>query len=317
MKRGERFMISGYTPVTLTRLIEIEALFSVHYFEYTKDFVFAGEIHDFWEFLCVDKGEVEVIAGEEKHILHKGDIIFHQPNEFHALKAIGKTAPNLAVISFACHSPAMDFFRGKILTAVESDRELIAQIITEARNTFSTPLNDPYLTHMLFKNPPVPGSEQLIWLFLEELLVHMLRRYQTAETALCEHPNKTEKNTQMYNNILLYLEQHLNERLTVDKICRDNLIGRSHLQKIFRNRHSCGVIDYFIFMKIDAAKQMIRERQMNYTQISDALGYTSIHYFSRQFKQVTGMTPSEYASSIKRMTEMPYPRAAAKPQDPS
>ena len=56
-------------------------------------------------------------------------------------------------------------------------------------------------------------------------------------------------------------------------------------------------------MKIDMAKQLIRTEQMNFTQISEKLGYSSIHYFSRQFKKLTGMTPSEYASSIKAMAE--------------
>ena len=42
---------------------------------------------------------------------------------------------------------------------------------------------------------------------------------------------------------------------------------------------------------------------MNFTQISDFLGYSSIHYFSRQFKKITGMTPSEYSSSIKALSE--------------
>ena len=56
-------------------------------------------------------------------------------------------------------------------------------------------------------------------------------------------------------------------------------------------------------MKVEAAKELIRTEQMNFTQISEKLGYTSIHYFSRQFKKVTGMTPSEYASSIKAMAD--------------
>ena len=42
---------------------------------------------------------------------------------------------------------------------------------------------------------------------------------------------------------------------------------------------------------------------MNFTQISETLGYSSIHYFSRQFKKLTNMTPSEYASSIKALSE--------------
>ena len=48
---------------------------------------------------------------------------------------------------------------------------------------------------------------------------------------------------------------------------------------------------------------MIRDEQMNFTQISEFLGYSSIHYFSRQFKKMTGMTPSEYASSIRAIAE--------------
>ena len=58
-------------------------------------------------------------------------------------------------------------------------------------------------------------------------------------------------------------------------------------------------------MKIDAARQLIRSRRLNFSQIADALGYTSVHYFSRQFKKVTGMSPSEYSASIKLLSEEP------------
>lgn len=44
-------------------------------------------------------------------------------------------------------------------------------------------------------------------------------------------------------------------------------------------------------MKVGTARQMIRDNQLNFTQIADRLGYNSIRYFSRQFKQMTSMTP--------------------------
>ena len=56
-------------------------------------------------------------------------------------------------------------------------------------------------------------------------------------------------------------------------------------------------------MKIDSAKHMMRNKNLNFTQISEKLGYSSIHYFSRQFKKITNMTPSEYVSSIKALSE--------------
>ena len=100
-----------------------------------------------------------------------------------------------------------------------------------------------------------------------------------------------------------YLEAHLGGHVTIEQVCRENLIGRSQLQKIFREQSGLGIIEYFSLMKVNAAKQLIRTNKMNFTQISEQLGYTSIHYFSRQFKKVTGMTPSEYASSIKAMAD--------------
>ena len=96
---------------------------------------------------------------------------------------------------------------------------------------------------------------------------------------------------------------HLNTHVTIDQICKDNLIGRSQLQKIFKEHCDLGIIEYFSMLKINAAKELIRTKQLNFTQVAEHLGYTSIHYFSRQFKKVSGMTPSEYASSIKAMAE--------------
>ena len=105
----------GYNGVVLRKSISINKIYSIHYFEYMSDFSFEGETHDFWEFLCVDKGEVNVTAGSETTTLKRGDIAFHQPNEFHSVQATGKIAPNLVVISFHCEDEAMAFFCGKTL----------------------------------------------------------------------------------------------------------------------------------------------------------------------------------------------------------
>ena len=99
------------------------------------------------------------------------------------------------------------------------------------------------------------------------------------------------------------MEENIHEQLTIERICRDNLVGRSLLQKIFRDNTGCGIIDYFSMMKINAAKQLIRSKKMNFSQIAEALGYNSIHYFSRQFKKLSGMTPTEYASSVQSIAE--------------
>ena len=80
------------------------------------------------------------------------------------------------------------------------------------------------------------------------------------------------------------MEEHLGEQLTIDNICRETLISRSRLQKLFQELHGCGVMEFFNQMKIDTAKELIRSNHLNFTQIADRLGYASVHYFSGQFR---------------------------------
>lgn len=159
---------------------------------------------------------------------------------------------------------------------------------------------------MLTINPQSSiGSTQLIQLYLEQLLIYLHRRYCEfpiqSSSITVKNPDKTI--TEAFQRIVEYLNCNLAAHMTIEKICRDNLIGRSQLQKIFHKKTNLGIIEYFLTMKIDAAKEMIRTGNLNFTQISEELSYTSIHYFSRHFKKLTRMTPSEYASSIKAIAD--------------
>ncbi|MDD6137074.1 MAG: AraC family transcriptional regulator [Lachnospiraceae bacterium] len=50
---------------------------------------------------------------------------------------------------------------------------------------------------------------------------------------------------------------------------------------------------------VSKAKKYLREDNYNITQIAYMLGYSTVHYFSRQFKKFTGMSPSQYTNSVK------------------
>lgn len=298
----------AYKSVVLEDSVTINRIISVHYFQYMSDFSFPGESHDFWELVCVDRGEIDALAGDRRLTLKKGNILFHKPNEFHNVLTNGKVSPSLVVIGFECHSPAIKSFEDQLMSVQDTEKELMAQIIVEARNTFSGRLDDPYQEELIFNSKPLTfGSAQLISHYLEQLMIHLYRRYFSYSLPVRSSRFLAEASSgnDTYNRIVRYMEEHLGERMTIDRICRDNLVGRSQLQKLFRDTKGCGVIEFFSMMKIDTAKQMIRDNQLNFTQIADRLGYNSIHYFSRQFKQITTMTPSEYATSIRLLSEKP------------
>ena len=295
-------------PVPVEPVLSVKELYTLYYFHHESGYRFAGESHDFWELVCVDRGEIDALAGDRRLTLKKGNILFHKPNEFHNVLTNGKVSPSLVVIGFECHSPAIKSFEDQLMSVQDTEKELMAQIIVEARNTFSGRLDDPYQEELIFNSEPLTfGSAQLISHYLEQLMIHLYRRYFSYSLPVRSSRFLAEASSgnDTYNRIVRYMEEHLGERMTIDRICRDNLVGRSQLQKLFRDTKGCGVIEFFSMMKIDTAKQMIRDNQLNFTQIADRLGYNSIHYFSRQFKQITTMTPSEYATSIRLLSEKP------------
>ena len=134
----------AFESMYLEEDIHIDRIYTIHYFEYKSDFHFAGERHNFWEFQCVDKGKAEIETDNGIYHLTSGQLIFHKPNEFHNLIAIGNTAPNIVVVSFECDSPCMKFFEKKLLKLSDSERNLMGMLIAEARRCIKTPLDDPY-----------------------------------------------------------------------------------------------------------------------------------------------------------------------------
>lgn len=102
-----------------------------------------------------------------------------------------------------------------------------------------------------------------------------------------------------FEQVSAYMGKHICDHLTVPVICEEFSISRSALQALFHKECSCGAIEYFNKMKIEYAKEMIRLGSMNFTEIAHYLSYSSLQYFSKQFKKSTGMSPLEYSSSVK------------------
>ncbi|HEX7058095.1 MAG TPA: AraC family transcriptional regulator [Bacilli bacterium] len=298
-----------FERLTLAESLSIRKLISFHYFEYAKGYMFPGEQHDFWEFLYVDKGEVEVRADERVLELKQGMMIFHKPLEFHTVYVDqAHKPPNLIVIAFECVSPFMNHLENKVLALGDRERNLLSEILQEGFQAFIPPFDNPAV-HRLSRNPNAPfAGEQIVKSSLEMLLINLIRQ-QIANSA-GQEPRKLssmqqEKTEQrIVRQITAYMRNHLAEPLSLDDLCREVHLGKSRLKEIFKAQIGTSAFDYFKRLKIAEAKTLIREEQYNFTEIAAKLGYGSIHYFSKDFKKATGMPPSEYARSAKARAQL-------------
>ena len=286
---------SGHKP---TEAILIDKIYTVLYFEFSKEYKFHGESHNFWELVYVDKGTISVATDSEEYVLTQGDIIFHKPNEWHAFRANGVVAPNIAVISFSSPSEAMSFFENKILKINQNQKKIISKIISEYSNAFVTPINKQPTGKLVLKEAPAFGSEQLLSHGICELLISLLRTSTVSrqQTLITENTSAS-----LLTLLVNYMDSNLGKNIQIKDLVTYSGSNKTTITQLFNEAFGMGPIDYYINMKIERAKLFLRESTYNITQISDVLGYSGIHYFSRQFKKITGMTPTEYSNSIKAM----------------
>lgn len=90
------------------------------------------------------------------------------------------------------------------------------------------------------------------------------------------------------------------EKWTVDLICRQVNLSRSYFQLLYRETFGITCINDVIESKINLAKRLLESTQDTIAIIAQSCGYDSDVHFMRQFKKITGLTPSEYRKKITR-----------------
>ncbi len=282
----------AYTKTYFDCPLNVDGVYTVHYFEYAKDFAYSGEIHDFWELVYADKKNLFITAGSNEIELEMGQLYIHKPNEFHNIRCDGKKAANSVVISFDCDCPELMLVAGRAIKTTPLEKVFIGNIIKEAKEAFSTPLGNPYTVTMEKAKATSFACEQLLKMNLEVLLISLIR---SSEQRVAETVSQTNAHL---SEIVEWLGSNVCNRIVFDDIVKEFNLSPSVIKKLFNRHMNCGVMEFFTRLKIDAAKEMIRENNMNFTEISQKLSFSSSQYFTTVFRRVSGMTPKEYANSV-------------------
>jgi AraC-like DNA-binding protein len=93
---------------------------------------------------------------------------------------------------------------------------------------------------------------------------------------------------------IAYMMQHLNKQLQVAKLAALVNISPSHFFALFKRRTGCAPIDFFIRLRMQHACQLLDGTSLNVKEVAAVLGYDDPFYFSRTFKAVNHVAPSEY-----------------------
>ena len=113
--------------------------------------------------------------------------------------------------------------------------------------------------------------------------------------------NRVEKND-FCHRVYKYIDENYGEKITSKDAAEALFMNGSYFCRKFKNGFGYSFGDYLCMHRIEKAKTMLKNGCMSVSEIASGVGFGSFSYFSKIFKEQTGVTPSEYR---KRLWQMP------------
>lgn len=259
--------------------LDISVIYTKFYQEKGTNYNFSGEKHSYWELTYVDKGELLTTIDGVSYHLKQGDLIFYAPMQFHTQSTFEKISSSYLTINFKMNFNHADLLCNKIFSLKRDSYFIVTKLIEELSN------DNLY-------------SNDLSLCYLKQLIIQMLRlnnsHFHSKPTT---HMQQTYEN-ELLNDILLYIDNNIYEKISVSTLCEHFCISTSMLHSLFRKNMNNTAKNYINELKLSKSKELIRNSTHTLSEISEMLGFSSIHYFSKKFKSYFNISPTEYSKSI-------------------
>ncbi len=95
-------------------------------------------------------------------------------------------------------------------------------------------------------------------------------------------------------NVKAFLDEHYTEKITLDSLSAAFYIDKFYLSKIFKDAYGATINSYILSKRITQAKRLLRFTDLSVDEIGSRVGMNDANYFSRSFKKLEGISPSEY-----------------------
>ena len=257
----------------------VEKILTSYYNVRKSNFIFPGESNSYYELIYIDHGQLSINVEGRNYELKKYDLMVIYPGQFYSMHTDQNTTCSYLTIAFMMNND----LEGTLMNMVFHTQKDVYQTLSRFMKVIQ---NRNYL------------NTELAMIFLKEVLIFLYQseRRESLEVAATSNMQEHYENS-LLNEILVYIHNNVYSAFTVEDLCNKFDISRSSLQALFRDNLNMTPKQYISDIKLNQAKVLIREHKRTISEISDLLGFTSIHYFSRKFKNYFGMTPTEFARS--------------------
>ncbi len=265
LKIHDRFLLGG--------------IYTLFYREEESGFLFKGEKHSTYELTYVDRGQLHCVVDGNGYTLKQGQMMIFAPNQWHMQYTDLNVTARFLTVSFDLSCPAEVQLSDRVFDISTAEAMFLKQLLREIE-----------IDDML--------SSDFIRSYLKMLLLTVIRDSRSKKKRL-KTPVAIRNENIIVSRTLQYIADHVYDKLSVEIVAKGTGVSASHLTALFHRQMNISPGEYIRRVKLEESKMLIREGRMNFSQIAAALNYSTIHHFSRQFKDNFGISPSEYSKSIQ------------------
>jgi len=243
---------------------------SAYEYYWDKGFCFDGERHNFWEVVCVLRGEVEAVENEKVYIVRAHHLICHAPMEFHRIRASGGTEPHVLILSFS-HTGELPPALGDGIFALTPDEvETYTALFARINRWFRD------------ESANEAGAEPALSLsaFLSRLAAEHVPENKPARTG----------RTAEYRRVIEVMQEAVCDNLSLAEIAARAAVSISTVKSLFAAFSGVSPKNYYAQLRAAEAMRCL-ESGMAVTEVADRLGFSSPNYFSLFFKRSFGVPP--------------------------
>lgn len=253
------------------------------------------EAHDFPELFYIREcsGEHRLLLDDQPYTLTKGQLLIYPPNAVHAL--LSESNAVVDIISFETDADLSCLF-GKVITLNAKQEQSFTELMSAGIR--------------LFQDAPLPEQQKGMALnqranayalqkFKNELELFLLDLWLSqSELAATAVSNRILSQEEQFDRLTDYMKRNIDKPLSLSELSQVFSFSVAKIQSLFYKFAGCAPMQYFLLLKLNAAKELMYTTSLNHTQIAQRLGFSSVSYFSKLFKKKTGMTPTEYVRTV-------------------
>ncbi len=270
--------IRAHTPdFALTPGLQVQSITTLFYQEKEQGFLFSGEAHPMWELTYVDAGQLHCVADGQDLLLGQGDMTLFRPGQWHMQYADMGVAPRFVTVTFHMTGADLSGFYDRAFPASQETAQLLSQMLRAQDSAYS--------------------ADRLLTL-LQLLLLTLLESGGQSQAGLDTSQKRNAEND-IIRQAQQYIAANLEQKLSVPRVAGNCRVSTSYLTALFQKHLEISPGEYIRRLKLQRSKQMIREGTLSFTEIAQALQYSTVQHFSRQFKENFGITPTQYAKSVR------------------